>query len=227
MIARIKTNDNNYYDTVVFALISDGWKSEIIGFNEELNQLEFIKIWNVNKSTVRSVFIIDSRKHDWVKNNNIEGYEWIISDKNLLLKIRKNKKIDSSLYNRCKDLLTKVPANEWFPIESYEDIDSILTATIGFHNSVVEKIETKEDYQIVEVTLNTSLGCKIKMKFEGDIEFNYDEDYGRMGEIFTAFIFLEGGFVYWVDSEIKSSKDIEPENCFFKSRKATWKIEII
>ena len=35
-----------------------------------------------------------------------------------------------------------------------------------------------------------------------------------MGEIFTAFIFLEGGFVYWVDSEIKSSKDIEPENCF-------------
>lgn len=226
MIARIKTKDNVFYDTVVLAKIKDGWDSKIIGFNKDIDRLELINIWNTEKSIVRNVFIIDTQKEYWVLNENIEGLEWILNDTNLMSKIKNKEKIDKSILDKCKEMQDNILVKEWNIIETNSDVDDILTASLGFHDSFVEKINILNDNNLVEVTFD-AWSCKIIIRFENDVEIKCEELYGQMGEIFDASIFFEDNFIYWVDCEIESSKDIKQDFCFFKSRKAYWKIEIV
>ncbi len=121
---------------------------------------------------------------------------------------------------------SEVRIKEWNIIETKEDIDNLLSASFGFHDTIVKKIYSNEEEQLVEVTFDTTLGCNIIVRFENEVEFMCEEGYGNIGEIIGASIFLEDGFVYWVDTAVESSKDIEQDYCFIKSRKVTWKMEI-
>jgi hypothetical protein len=226
MIDRIKTKDNMLYDTIVFAKIKDGWESKVIGFNMDLDRLEIINIWSTKKTLVRNVVIIDHKKIDWIIDEHVEGYEWIIYDTNLLEKIRDKKEIDNSIIEKCKEMQDNIMVKEWNIIKTNPDIDNILAAALDFHDSFVEKIDIINDNNLVEVTFD-AWGCKIIIRFENDVEIKCEEIYGQMGEIFDATIFFEDNFIYWVDCKIESSKDIEQDFRFFKSRKAYWEIVIV
>jgi len=226
MIARIRTNKNEIYDTIVFAIIHNQWKSKIIGFNKDCNKLEYIDIFRNHKSLIRNVFIIDSKMKDWVKEKDIEGYYWIINDKKLLKKIKKKKEINEELFSKCKELQSEVCIKEWNSIESYDDIENILTASIGFHETIIERIERKSENEIVEVKFNNPWGCNIIIRFEDEVDFKCVEGYGDNKEIIMASLFFDNGYIYWVDNELYTSEDMRSSYYFFKSKKAAWKIDI-
>ncbi len=225
MIAVVKSNQKFYY-THVFAIIMNGWKSQIIGFDETLTQPIFINIYNetFGKRLNRVVFIIDTEidSQSWIENKKINGYKWFIAVDNVLKRIKKHKEIEQDILDKLHELQSKTNVNDIHMINSKQDIDNLFAFAFGFHDAYVKKInKNNRGYQIL---FDTTWGCEIEFTLEGDSNIQIETDHGTQGEILSANMFIENRYVYWVDSShITSSEEIEPGFAYFRAQNVIWK----
>lgn len=229
MIAKVRT-ESTVYDTLVFALFSNGWDSEIIGFDEGIQSLIFIRFWaekGLNVADKRNVYIYDSSTIDetWITIEDNNGFRWLISDEGLLKCIRHGKPIHNDILEKCLSLQSLVKTQDSFEIGTAQDIKNLMTVAMGFHDSFVEAIHTLQSETII--LMNTTWGCKIEFIICQVLYNSLEVGYGKWGEIFDASIFIENDIVFWVDAMgINSSSEIEEENKYFSGKGVRWKLLI-
>jgi len=226
MIAKVKTK-NNIYDTAVFAVIHDGWHSQIIGFNETQSNIAIVDIYgkDTQGSIRRDVFFIDTTiaKDTWMDSKKLSGYTWLVTNEELMEKIKNNEALDSISFGKFQEIQSNLQTKEYFHLGNKQDIYNLQSTALNFHDSYVKKIDKLEsDYRIL---FDTTWGCEIEFTLKGDPIIKLEENYGVYGEIFGSSIFIEEDFIYWIDTEsITSSDQIEEEFCYFKAKNVTWKV---
>lgn len=224
MIARIKTN-NSFYDSIVFAIYNKGWKTEALVFNQDYTALQFVKIWLPK----RNVFIYNADTEGWIKKKEIEGYDWVIQN---VTRKRFKTKINEAILDRCKKLQANVKQNDWFNIKNTTDIEGLMYASFGFHDSYVRKM-----YVVAEkhyILFDTTWDCEILFELDGNVETNLFVDYGcividnEFLEILDSTMFFEDGFFYWVDEDsVASFAEIQNHNLhYFRAKNVRWKFII-
>ena len=141
MLAKVLTQDNREYESIIFATFNSGWDQAVIVYDNYTNKLELVRIYEVEPSIIRKVFIIDADASDWVFKDKIKlisnveyskcgGYSWIIDDLELLQSIFDKKDIELG-----KTLCEKVVF--------LERIDSKI------YTNAINKKEIKDNYIIV------------------------------------------------------------------------------
>ena len=224
MIARIFLK-NGYYDSIVFALRNKFWGSEILVFNSDFTDLQFVQLYIPDGKA----FIYNAEKEGWKINKKIEGYEWILE--NLRKKPFRNK-ISKDILHKCKELQATVKECEWFEIKNNSDIDGLMLSTMRFHDSYVKKMYVSDDKQYID--FDTTWGYEILFELDGNIETNLFEDYGAIiidnefFHIFCSTMFFENNLIYWVDEHpLKSSDEIHKIKAYyFCAKNVKWKLSI-
>lgn len=224
MIAKIVT-ENGYYDSIVFAIINKGWASEALVFNRDFTALQFVKVWKPS----RNVFIYNAGKDGWVIKKKVEGYDWILE--NLKIGLFK-RKIDESVLDKCKELQATIEERVWVEIKNEADIEDLMYASSGFHDSYVNNMYVDDGKQYI--SFDTTWGCDILFELDGNIETNLFESYGAITVdnkylgIFDSAMFFQNNLVYWADDcSITSFEEIQKCKAhYFCAKHVKWKLII-
>ncbi len=224
MIARIR-NGNGFYDSIVFAIYNNGWRTKALVFDRSLTYLRFVKFWLPS----RNVFIYNTEKENWIKKLKSEGYDWVL--KSLHGKLFKTK-INKDMLCRCKEVQASVKQCEWFEIKNEKDIDGLMYAALDFHDSYVKKMYADGDKQYV--VFDTTWGCDILFELDGKVETTLSENSGIMAqnneclEILDSIMFIQDGFIFWVaDNSYISADEIQKDkDIYFCAQSVRWKLII-
>ena len=159
MIAIISEN-NEEYVSPVFAIRQVGLQSEVLAFNKTRTHLRRIKIWNPR----RQVFIVEWEKFD-CKKSAWEGYDWVLKDRKLWKAMRFGKNAITNGFPQFKEYTKEMVLPEWFEVKDERDIQSLMNASMFFHDSIPIRINKSENN--TEIEFDTTWGCIITVKFEG------------------------------------------------------------
>ncbi|MCH5152238.1 MAG: hypothetical protein J1F65_06270 [Clostridiales bacterium] len=242
MIARIKT-DNGFYNSIVFAIFENGWKSEAIIFNKDNTALQTVRMYTTTKRSIeRNVFIYNAEKNkDWVEKDKVEGYDWVLENvtKSLL-----KTQIDECILSKCKEMQSNIKDCDWFDIKNESDIDGLMYAAFDFHDSYVKDIYSEIGKQYI--LFDTTWGCEILFELEGKCETNLYQGHGNtvIGDylplINDAAMFFHGNLIYWIENWCEDdSEDTAEDNTdesildldkaefhYFCANKVKWKLII-
>lgn len=230
MIARIKT-DNGFYNSIVFAIFNDGWKSEVLVFNQDYTALQTVHIYTTKIKIHRNVFIYDTEKDaEWISKKKVEGYNWIL--KNVTKGFFKTKINDTSILDKCKALQATVEDCCWFELKNETDIDGLMYVAFGFHDSYVKDMYIESGKQFIH--FDTTWGCEILFELDGNFETNLFKDYGHIaiGDdyplIMDSSMFFENNLIYWVDCDgIQNTSAFEEYDFkYFCANRIKWKLII-
>lgn len=238
MLAKIISKEKEYY-SVVFALIDSGWYMKAIVFNDEIDEFCIVNLYETNP-LVRKVFICDADKTGWItynrkegnifkKETSVSGVEWLVADFENIKSIIKGETVVYDIIKKAKECNQHKDISEWKLIEDNDDIESLLTLALDFHDSYISKIEyfSENEYDepsMFKVTFNGAWDASIEMIFQRDILIHFSTDDNCTKEIFGASCFFENGFIYWVDDDsVTSASKISLDNIFFKARSLKWK----
>lgn len=224
MIARIR-NGNGFYDSIVFAIYNNGWRTKALVFDRSLTYLRFVKFWLPS----RNVFIYNTEKENWIKKLKSEGYDWVL--KSLHGKLFKTK-INKDMLCRCKEVQASVKRCEWFEIKNEKDIDGLMYAALDFHDSYVKKMHADGDKQYV--VFDTTWGCDILFELDGKVETSLSENSVTMAqdneclEILDSIMFIQDGLIFWVaDNSYTSADEIQKDkDIYFCAQSVRWKLII-
>lgn len=225
MIAKIRTK-NGFYNSIVFAIYNKGWSSEAIVFNQDYTALQFVNIW-IPK---RNVFIYNANKEGWVTKKKAEGYDWVL--KNITRKFFKTKINETAIFDKCKDLQATVKDFKWFDIKNEADVESLMYASLYFHDSYVKKIYIDGGKQYIH--FDTTWGSETLFELDGNFKTNLFEDYGHIAIdndfpiIYDAKIFFEKDLIYWVeDCSIENIYELQETKAhYFCAKNVKWKLII-
>ncbi len=156
---------------------------------------------------------------------NVKGYDWII---NKVL----SKNFDEEDIKKAIELDNKIHFTEWNYVNNEKDVDSLLEASWGFHDSYIysmnfiNKSYNKEGFveNYLQVLFKDCWECSIELFFEDVALIHFPFDSNMSYEFNEGTILLHDGYVYFVDEAIDDVSKIE--DCFicFKSRALKWKI---
>lgn len=188
MIAIILEN-NEEYVSPVFAIRNTGNSSEVLAFNRERTHIARIKMWYPS----RKVFIVQWEGFD-CKRGAWEGYEWVINNKDLWKSLRFGRQANIENFPDFKNYTQTITLPEWFEIKDDADIQSLMWASMGFHDSILTKIDTSGDQTQIE--FDTTWGCIITVKFQGVLK---SELVDNIGIIYDSVIKkTDDGFIWQV-----------------------------
>ena len=159
MIAIISENSAEYVSPV-FAIRQAGWQSEVLAFDRERTHIRRIKMWYPR----RQVFIVDWEEFD-CKKSAWEGYDRVLQDRELWKAVRFGKKASTEDFPQFKEYSEEIILPEWFEVKSERDIQSLMNVSMGFHDSILTRIDTDENDR--EIEFDTPWGCIITLKFKG------------------------------------------------------------
>ena len=148
------------YVSPVFAIKKAGWGSEVLALNQERTHIERVRMWY----PCRKVFIIDWEEFGY-KESMWEGYDWVLKDKNLWKALRFGKRANVEDFPRFKEYTKEIILPEWFEVNDERNIQSLMYVSMGFHDSILMRIDTSKND--TEIEFNTNWGCIITVKFEG------------------------------------------------------------
>lgn len=225
MIAKIRTI-KGFYNSIVFAIYNKGWSSEVLVFNQDYTALQFVKMWMPN----RNVFIYNADKEGWVSKGKTEGYDWVLE--NVTKKFFKTKINETAIIDKCKALQVPVKDFEWFEIKNEADVEGLMFASLGFHDSYIKEMYADGEKQYIH--FDTTWGSEILFELDGNIKTNLFKDYGyiAIGDdfpiIFDSTIIFENDLIYWVEDESieKVSEIQEDELHYFCAKNVKWKLII-
>lgn len=209
MIAKIKT-DNGIYDSIVFAILHNSWESKFVVFNQDFTHLQTINEFDrKNGYIVRNAFIYNSEKAvDWIDSKNTEGYKWVLNalDDNFNMQ----QLFDNGFIEKCKALQSAVKDCVWLDLKTETDIDGLMEAAFGFHDSYIKDMYTQSGKQYI--LFDTTWGCEILLELDGNAETNLFKGLGNtpVGDdlyplILSSSMFFENGLTYWIDGGAKKS----------------------
>ena len=159
MIAIISENSAEYVSPV-FAIRQAGWQSEVLAFDRERTHIRRIKMWYPR----RQVFIVDWEEFG-CKKSAWEGYDRVLQDRELWKAVRFGKKASTEDFPQFKEYSEEIILPEWFEVKSERDIQSLMNVSMGFHDSILTRIDTDENDR--EIEFDTTWGCIITVKFKG------------------------------------------------------------
>lgn len=227
MIAIIKNENNEEYVSNIFAIKWNSWDTECIVFDEYLNNIKLIKMYDGGKQIVRRVFIVDYEKFD-CKNGGWEGLDCVVKDKNLMKTLKKNKVISIEDYPQFKEYVQEIKLPEWFDIKTQKDCDGLIGVSFAFHDSV--PIRAEQNGNNLELELDTTWGCHITMKFIDIIDMDI---INRIGLIYDSEMKVENDVVCWTitgsqegwidDIDWEKQPETDP---YIKCKKLLWKIDV-
>ncbi len=226
MIVRVKKWDI-VYDTIVFAILENDWKTKIIVFDEAFELLEYARFYDTGRLPClhKQIVIIDSSDEEWVQNGKLTGYDWIVNDPQLLALIDRGGDTPPEILARCLELQKKVCIPEWFEVTDEKSAENLLVAAGYFHDGYITSIgfENNETH----ITINV-WGGKVHLRlFDACLSNKCKEGYGEIGEILDSNVFFENNRIFWVDAEhITRSNDMNDEYCYFSASKMLWNISL-
>lgn len=227
MIAKIKTDHGTVYDTVVFAILLDGWDSKIIGFDEKLETLQELPYYYLSpeRHFEHLLVFVDSDEEGWFADETISGLKWLVGDPDLLKMILEGEPLPEEILARCKALQNEVNPPEWREVTEGKALDDLLLASGGFHDGSIAAVETDGDSACISITV---CGGVIHLRVENAILSPLCKvDYGNMGEILDCSLFFENGRIYWADEYgLEKADELTDEFCYFSGTKMLWKIEV-
>lgn len=227
MIAKVKSESGKVYDTVVFALLLDGWDSKMIGFDEELRTLRELPYYYLSPERhIHQLFaFIDSDETGWAEKESVSGVEWLVSRPELLEQIHKGEPLPEEILTRCKALQNEMDLPEWREVVPGKAREDLLLASGNFHDGVIAAVEWMGDSACISIEV---WGAVIHLRLEhAELSENCVVDYGNMGEILDSSVFFENGRVYWADDcDFEHFDELTDEFCYFSGTRMFWKIEL-
>ena len=223
MLAIIKDENNKKYVSKVFAIKWKGWDSEVIVFNQDFTHIKILDMWKPK----RQVFIVDYENFD-CENDDWEGLDWIIHDKEFMKVLTNKKSVPVENYLQLKEYAKEIKLPEWFEIKTQKDCDSLMEVSFGgFHDS--QPVRAEQNGNNLELELDTTWGCHITLKFIDIIDMDIIE---RFGLIYESEMKIENDCIVWnvtgwqdgwIDSFTDEDNNNEP---FVKCKKLLWKIDV-
>ncbi len=220
MIARIRTKDG-CYDSAVFAIYDHKNYAEALVFDREGIALKRERFTSHTHHGIRiNVFIFDTRTENWIKKGKNEGYDWLLGHEG-----------DAEILERCKEIQAHVCVPEWFELKNKDDVEGLISATMGLHDAYVKKIYKRGEKLYLRFA---AWSCEVLFELTGSPETNLCEGYGHMsiGDeyplIFETSVFFEDGKVCWTDYEdAHSFADRDTYECaYFLAEKIRWKFTL-
>ena len=228
MIAKIKTLNGFVYDTVVFAIMGKGTKCSIIGFDEHMETLTVIPCYRPSaphRSLLQLAFIEAS--HDgWIKDGDVEGYDWIVGDKKRFEHIRLGRLLHPDFIARCKSMQDALNLPEWAEVVDDKTMKDMICATSGFHDSLIRKIESEGDFTTISIEVWGGSIAHIKLE-NAELSTDCVVGLGDNWEIADTSVFTQNGRIYWANArDIHNTDQFWEELCYFSGTRMLWKIEL-
>ncbi len=230
MVCKILTKKKTEYFSVVLGYINPGWYEEVIILNEDKTKIIKERVYDINLSIKRRIFIIDSDRDNWQKKQikikgklfkkavEAQGYDWVLD------KVQRMDFGEEDL-KKAKALDEKVSILEWNILSSEKDVESLKSAAWDFHDSYIESLHYQYGDERATVIFKGCWNCAIELMF-GDIETVHLSRRDYYDFIFSSSILFKDGFVYWVDDVVEKVEEITDDMTYFKARVLMWKMII-
>ena len=223
MICKVSTGYSTYY-SYVFEIFNEGLKEKVIIFDENFEKLICEDVYETRPVINRNVFIIDNDKSNWIvkefisgkyikKKTIVKGEQCFLDSINELDDINSEK-----ILNKAKKQNDSIVINEKNDIKTKEDIDNLMIAAGWFHDAYIGSINYSVDKLIVR--FDGLWGCSIELEFAGDIIIHHN----NVTCVFSASIFFEDEYIYFVDDDIDSFENIIDDFTYFRGKTLKWKI---
>ncbi len=237
MICKVLEENNIEYTSIVLAKIENGFYGKVVILDNTKENIIIKDLYRTSPSLKRKVFIVNNDTPGWCNkkgkikgklfkhNVSIQGYNWIIN------------KVESMKFNeddlkKAKELDNEIHYSEWNYVNNKKDVDSLLEAAWGFHDSYIYSISfTSEPYneegfteKNLQVVFKGCWECSIELIFEDIALIHYPLDSNMSDELFEGNVLFNDGYVYWVDEVIDDVSKIDDSFICFKSRALKWKI---
>lgn len=230
--AIVKSADGATYVSPLFAIKFAGGESAAIGLDPSLSFVQKLDFRRLVREegypypiSLRSLFIVANEYGDAQKKWS--GLDWLMNDSTLMERILAGDRIPLTEDSRFAPYAAPIILPEWFEVNTPIDAASLETVSFHFHDA--EPIAcTKADTDLT-VTLDTTWGCVIAVRFCGVTE---DTFTGRVGCILDSHVekTAEGvtftilnGYGGWIDG---IEFDTPAENAYVKSQRILWQIRI-
>lgn len=226
--AIVKTSDNTTYISPLFAIKFAGGESAAIGLDPSLSYVQKLDLWlhvwergYPHPRSIRSLYIVSNEYGDAKKRWS--GMDWLLNDQDLMGRLLAGGRIPLTEDDRFASYTAPITLPEWFEVKTQTDAASLETVSFHFHDA--EPIACTQEDTDLTVTLDTTWGCVITVKFCGVTE---DTFTGRVGLILDShvektaegvtFTILEGYSGFKLDTPV--------ENAAVVCRRVLWQIEI-
>ena len=237
MHALICQGEGKYYVSAVF-----GYYTDINAATEYERYLQSLKrcfiVWDVEKKRlirwselrpgtkflIPQLLVVDADKTNWHDDGDNAGFVDFLDRKQLDSFLDAETQPEDVL-EQCRALDVGYVYEEWREIRSETDITDLMSASGGFHDAFIEEEELQNDGTL-RLLFDGVWGCKVEVWFWGDLEYDTSARAPDEYDIywFGSTVILQDGFVYFVDSEGMTVKEIGPGYCFFKARHMKYRI---
>lgn len=239
MIGMFIDANGHGYETTIFGTIGSGWDTLAIAMDSELKQLRLIPLFTFTPSLGRKGFIFNTDTEDWIDDDvesdqphsKISGESWLVSDKETIQRLLHGIDVDSAILHKAKMRNREVSGVEWHTVKNHADVDHLMSAAFGFHDSEIAHIQVEHSFRWEEssktiVSFAKCWGCQITLFFEGDIVVHFLENEAYNYEIFEASILFHDQRIYWVNQRIGNVSQISSEATWFRAKSLKWKLMI-
>ena len=228
----VKTADNTTYISPLFAIKFAGGESAAIGLDPSLSYVQRLDLWLhvweegcPHPRLIRSLYIVSNEYCDAQKRWS--GLDWLMDDHELMEYLLAGNTVPLTKDNRFAPYAVPITLPDWFELKTQTDVASLETVSFHFHDAEpIACIETDTD---LTVTLDTTWGCIITVRFCGVAEETFKEKVGlildshieKTADGFT-FTVLNGygGWIGGIDF------DTPTDSPHIKCKRILWQIEI-
>ena len=226
--AIIKTLDGSTYVSPLFAVKFAGGESAAIGLDPSLSYAQKLDFWLCVREegcpypvSHRSLFIVANEYGDAQKKWS--GMDWLMKDQDLMERLLTGDRIPLTEDSRFAPYAAPITLPSWFEVNTPTDAVSLETVSFHFHDA--EPVAcTKTDTDLT-VTLDTTWGCVITVRFCGVTE---DTFTGRVGLILDSHVekTAEGAAFTILEGYCGKRLNIPVENAHVRCQRILWQIRI-
>lgn len=230
--AIVKTSDNTTYISPLFAIKFAGGESAAIGLDPSLSYVQKLDLWlrvweegYPHPRSIRSLYIVSNEYGDARKRWS--GLDWLMDDHDLMERLLAGDAVSLTEDDRFAPYAAPITLPEWFEVRTTTDAVSLETVSFHFHDA--EPIACTEADTDLTVTLDTTWGCIITVRFCGVMEETFKEKVGvildsHIEKTADGFTFtVLNGYGGWID---RPDFDTYVENAYITCRKILWHIEL-
>ena len=238
MIAKIVMPQKKEFYSFIFAIYGTTWESKVIVFDTENDCFFCVNFYRQKPAIKRQVFIIEHDEETYIEKElegigHVEGVDWLMNNPSALRCICNSEEVKEEILQRARECNKKFQNKDydgWKYVKDAKDIKDLLTAALGFHDAYISEISYHSGgYTTTSAIKIVFSGCweaKFTLEFIGFADMHFarrEEECGE--EIFEANIFMEDGYIIWVDDNVNAEAGIEEFNNYFKARALKWKME--
>lgn len=229
MYAIVREGNGKFYTSMVFGYYQSSdyadYKNRFwIVLNKAKTALVKQQVFQQNtKYLSPMVLITDADETDWNKISENEESVDFLPTRELLSLIDSNH-VPSELTRKSIEMDKAYQFEPIRTINTTNDIRDLEWASGGFHDAFIA--EKRECDNSLYVLFDGTWGCKIEVWFDGEVSYDTSS---RDPEKYIPYWFgctvtMEDGFVYLIDDEDVSVKDINPNYCWFKGRTMKYRV---